>query len=172
MAIPFIGAGAALKALNWKLVGIGLLVLAIAVQTLRLSAAENRAERYKTALTAEKSARAADRRIYEQAQSQAKAKNAQQVQRIEAEQEKISAEQKSKYERDLARLRAGGLRKDLAAPQGASRGTKAGPVPETACKPDGENLLVDRSVLMRAAEIELARNALIDWINAQLGVVR
>jgi hypothetical protein len=116
--------------------------------------------------------RATDRSKYEQAQRDAQAKNRADVERIKAEQEKISAEQKSKYERDLARLRAGGVRKELAPAPGSPGPTGTPGVPQSACRADEQNVCVPRSIIMRAAEIELGRNALIDWINAQRGVKR
>src|SRR5207342_1811863 len=61
-----------------------------------------------------------DRKAYEDAQRKAHEANEAEVKRIENEQESINAEAKSRYERDLARLRAGGLRKDLAAPKGSA----------------------------------------------------
>jgi hypothetical protein len=113
-----------------------------------------------------------DRATYEQAQRDAKAKNDADVARIQAEQEKVNAEAKSRYNRDLRRLRNGGLRKDLAAPKGIAGQGGAPGVPQAACRDDAENLCVSRSLVMRAAEIELGRNALIDWINEQMKVGR
>jgi hypothetical protein len=116
--------------------------------------------------------RIADRREYEQAQADAQAKNRADVERIKSEQEKISADQKSKYERDLARLRAGGLRPEFAAPPGSPGKPGTGPDAVATCRADEQNVCVPRTVLVQAGEIELARNALIDWINEQLKVAR
>lgn len=113
-----------------------------------------------------------DRKAYEDAQRQASDQNKAEVARIKAEQESINEKARSDYQRDLARLRAGGLRKDIAAPQGSAGCAGTSSNGEAAAGADGENVCVSRSLLVRAAEIELGRNALIDWITEQLKVVR
>ena len=157
---------------HWKPIGIGLLVMLLAVQSVRLGNRTNQLEREKINLNECREGRKQDRAAYEQAQRDAKAKNEAEVARIEAEQEKINADAKSRYERDLSRLRAGGLRKDLAAPKGAAGCAEASAVPDPAKGTDAEVLCVSRSDVMRAAESELRLNGLIDWINEQLGVKR
>jgi hypothetical protein len=161
---------AALK--HWKLIGLGLLCLLLAVQTVRLGHRSNQLERAKINLNECREGRKADREAYAQAQRDAKAKNEAEVSRIEKEQEQISAEAKSRYQRDLDRLRNGGLRQDLAAPKGSAGCATASADGKAASGVDGENVCVPRSLLVQAAEIELGRNALIDWINNQLKVAR
>ena len=157
---------------HWKLIGLGLLCLLLAVQTVRLGHRTNQLERAKINLNECREGRKADRQAYADAQRKAAELNKAEVERIVTEQERRSAEDKNRYQRDLNRLRNGGLRKDLAAPQGSAGCAAASADGKAASGVDGENVCVSRSLLMRAAEIELARNALIDWINNQLGVKR
>jgi hypothetical protein len=163
----------ALAALKyWKLIGFGILAMLLAVQTARLSHAKGDLETARINLNECREGRKQDRVEYERAQSEAKVKNEADVGRIEAEQEKINADAKSRFERDLARLRAGGLRKDLAPAPRDPGSPQASPVPEAPGGADAEKLCVPRSEIMRAAEGELRLNSLIDWINEQLGVQR
>jgi hypothetical protein len=156
----------------WKLIGLGLLLMLLAVQSVRLGHAKNETERAKINLNECRQGRIDDRKAYDGAQRKAHEANEAEVKRISDEQEQINADAKSRYERDLSRLRAGGLRKDLAAPSRDSGSSKAGTVPETAPGADAEKLCVPRSEIMRAAEGELRLNSLIDWINEQLRVER
>lgn len=156
----------------WKLAAFGILLALLAVQSVRLGHRSNQLEKSQFALNEYREMRKQDRAAYEQAQRDAKAKNDAGVARIETEQEKVNADAKIRYERDLARLRAGGLRKDLAATSRNPGKPKAGPAPEAACRDDAENLCVSRARVMQAGEIELKANGLIDWINEQLGVKR
>lgn len=96
--------------------------------------------------------------------------NAEQVGRIKADQEKVNAKISSDYQRDLARLRAEFVRSKAA--QGNSAGSKAGSVPDATGGVDAENVCVPRSLILQAQELELGRNALIDWVNEQMGVDR
>src|SRR4249919_1712527 len=115
----------ALAALKyWKLIGLGLLCLLLAVQTGRLGHAQNVAERAKINLNECREGRKQDREAYEQAQRDARAKNEAEVKRIVTEQDRIS----TNVEADLnARLER--LRRELrgnAAPKGSPGGPKAG----------------------------------------------
>ena len=157
---------------HWKLIALGLLIAALAVQTLRIDSLKGKLESARTELKAEKAGRIADRKSYEAAQRQAQEMNKAQVQQIERQQEQVTDELRTKYQRDLERLRNGGLRPEYTAPPGSPAKPGTPGVPETACRADAENVCVPRSVLVRAGEIELSRNALIAWINAQLGVKR
>lgn len=162
---------AALKALPLKWIGLALLVAALVVQTARIDGFKFgpfQKDGLKVELADEKAARKADRKAYEEAQRQAQANNRAEVERIEKRQEEITDELRTKYQRDLDRLRAGGLRDEYKAPPGSPGKPGASSSPETACRADEQNVCVPRSVLVRAGEIELSRNALIDWINEQL----
>lgn len=162
---------AALRA-HWKLaVGIGALI-ALAMLLALYRGEKRHSAKVEAQLVASVEARKADRVIYQTAQVAAQAKNEAQVARIETDQEKASAELKNDFDRDLARLRAGGVRQDLAAVGRATRSAQASGISAPACQPDGENMLVSRALIMQAAEIELGRNALIDWINRQIDVTR
>src|SRR4249919_2712026 len=153
--------------------GLGvILLMALGIQTVRLGHRSNQLESAKFNLNECREGRKQDRAAYEQAQRDAAAKNEAGVKRIETEQEQINADAKSRYERDLARLRAGGLRKDLAAPKGSAGCAETGADGKAAAGSDAEKLCVSRSDVMHAAEAELRLNALIDWINEQLGVKR
>lgn len=117
--------------------------------------------------------READRTAYREAQARAAEMNRAEVQRIETQQKEITDDIQARYLSDLARLKR--LRQQPA-PEGSSRGSQAGEVPNPATGVDGENLPVPRSELLRcendAAEIELKSNYLIDWVKQQLGVER
>ena len=159
---------AAFKMLPWRLIGIAAAAMAFVLMfaTLRLEQAQNVKLRAQIEKCAD--ARQADRASYERAQADAKAKNIAEVKAIEARQEQINAETKSKYASDLARVRAGGVRQDLAAPSSPAGRPGASGAPQAACRSDDANVCISRANLMRAAEIELSRNALIDWVNKQL----
>src|SRR4249919_2000523 len=105
---------------HWKALCLGLLLMALGIQTARLSHAKGNLETARINLRECRQGRIDDRKAYEDAQRKAHEANEAEVKRIENEQESINAEAKSRYERDLARLRAGGLRKDLAAPKGSA----------------------------------------------------
>ncbi len=157
---------------HWKLIGVGLLVVLLALQSFRVNSERKVKVKAQEAQVASEQARAEDRANYRNAQVAAAKMNDAQVATIEAKQEKISAEQKSNFDRDLARLRAGGVRQDLAAVSRPAGRAKAGSVPAPTCQSDDANVCVDRKVIVQAAEIELGRNALIDWINRQIEVPR
>lgn len=101
---------------------------------------------------------------YESASREAELRNKAQVQKIEAQHEAITNNVRSDYARDLERLR-----------QQANRGSTSGPgvsgVPKAPGGADGENLpLPAERVLPLAQEVELKCNALVDWLNEQMGV--
>lgn len=151
------------------------------VQTVQLDGflwfdgAKDKLEKSERNLSECREGRKQDRANYVQAQRDAKARNEAEVQRIESEQQRITHDIQARYDRDLERLRAERLRKQ-SAPQSVARGSQAGPVPGAAPGADGQDVSVPRSELLRceddAAEIELGRNALIDWVNQQLQVQR
>ena len=151
----------------WKLLALGILLMLLAIQTVRLGHRTNQLERARIDLNEVKSER--DNLI--KAAREAEKLNQEQVKRIVSEQEKVNAEAKSRYERDIARVRAGGVRKDLAHPRNPTS-PKAGSVPEAACRDDEENVCVSRSLVVQAAEIELKANSLIDIINDYLQIER
>ena len=158
---------AAFKMLPWKLIGVGAAIMAFGLlfATLRLEQAHS--AKLKVQVERCSDARKADRASYERAQTDAKAKNIAEVKAIEARQEQVNAETKSKYANDLARVRAGGVRQDLAAPSSPAGKPGASGVPQTTCRADDANLCVSRARIVQAAEIELSRNALIDWVERQ-----
>lgn len=142
----------------WKAGLMIVLALAVAVQTVRLNHTRDNLER-------EKAARVADRIAYKAAQDKAREQMKAENRRIEAEQEAKTNEIKSRYERDLARLRAGGLRKDLKSP---ARPDRAPQDNATACRDDAQNMCIDRRRVLQAAETELSHHALIDYVNGLL----
>ena len=157
---------------HWKIIGMGLLCLLLAVSVVRGNHFRNQRDQARINLNECREGRKADREAYAQAQRDAKAKNEAEVARIEKEQEQISAEAKSRYQRDLDRLRNGGLRKDLAAPKGSAGCATASADGKAAAGVDAEVMCLDRSVVLQAAEAELRLNSLIDWVTEQLKVVR
>jgi predicted phage gp36 major capsid-like protein len=155
---------AALK--HWKLVGLGLLCLALAVQTVRLGHAENKADNLRFRLKEV----VAERDSLVAAAKEAERLNAAQVRRIEADQEKVNDE----IERDLtARLER--LRSELRSKAAGSNpaGPKAGSDGEAPADPVGEaGLCLTSDQLLRAAESEERHDQLISWVEKQLQVER
>lgn len=111
--------------------------------------------------------RKSDRASYEAAQIQAEEKNKARVQQIEKQQESINEKARSDYARDLDRLRA-----QSRTPQGSAGGSKAPGVPQAAPGTPPEVVSLPPAELLRAQELELRLNALIDWVNEQLNVGR
>jgi hypothetical protein len=115
-------------------------------------------------------AREADRRSYVEAQRKAAEQNKLVVQRIETQQQRITAN----VEADLnARLER--LRRELrsTAPQGVAGSPKAGGVPQAApADPDASRLCLEADQLLRGAENEERHEQLIRWVKEQLGVDR
>lgn len=166
--------GAALLFLrgNWKLVGLGLLVLTLAIQTVRLGHRTNQLEAARINLNECREGRKADREAYRQAQADAKAKNEAEVRRIETEQQRITDDVESNLGARLERLRRE-LRAKDAAPQGSASGPETGRVPETPGGTDGApRLCSSPEQLLRAAENEERHDQLISWVERQLGVKR
>ena len=156
----------ALAARHWKLIGLGLVCLLLAVQTVRLGAEQNSHERTKINLREVR----AERDNLIAAQVEARRLNDEQVQRIEKEQEAITDE----VERDLT-LRLERLRSELrskAAPRnpGSSQASPDGKAPGGTPQEAGVCLAPDE--LLRAAENEERHDQLITWIEKQLGVER
>lgn len=115
--------------------------------------------------------RKADRANYEAAAKAAAEKNKATVARIESEQERVTHEIQSDYQRDLARLR--GL---LAQPK-ANRGSAGQPGAPANGKPssgtdEASGVPLPPNEHVRAAENELQLDYLITWIEKQLGVKR
>ena len=147
---------------HWKLLGLGILCLLLAIQQVRIASRDNKIERQQIALN---ELRAGIK--------EAKRLNEQQVQRIEKEQQEISDDIEAKYEADLARLRAE-LGKRLrpqspsnpGSPQAGPDGKTPGTTDEAArvCIPTGD--------YVRGAETELQLDTLITWVEEQLKVVR
>jgi hypothetical protein len=168
-AIPAALSGA-LK--HWKLAAFGLLLLALAVQTVRHQRAVNRADRAEFNLAESRAGRIADRKAYEEAQKAAAAKNIAEVQRITTEQEKISHERESNVVARLERLRRE-LRAQNAAPGGSPGRPAASPDGNPAEDPAGAaRVCLAPSVILRAAENEERHDQLIRWVEEQLRVKR
>ena len=157
---------------HWKLLGLGLILLALAVQTLRLDSAQERAKRFKAEAAQCEKARKEDRRIYEQAQLDAALRNREQVKRIETEQERVTNEVTRDLNSRLERLRRE-LRQATPAAPGSPGGPGAGPDgkprPGT---PEASRVCLAPDDLLRAAENEERHDQLISWIEKQLGVKR
>jgi hypothetical protein len=173
MAIPF-AIPAALSGVlsHWKLVGIALLVLAIGVQTIRLSGAERRADRAEFHLRECQTGRQEDRRAYEQAQRDAAAKNRAEVQRIETEQERVTHEVTRDLHTRLERLRRELQQK---APPAGGNPKSPGAGPDGQSRPgtdDKAGVCLAPEELLRGAENEERHDRLIDWVERQLGVKR
>lgn len=161
-----------LRGLSWS----QLLCLALAGLCLLFYAQRNDArsdaDRWEKQFRSERTARIADRMRYRQAQAAAAARNQAEVDRIEADQERISNEVESNLRARLERLRRE-LQPRPAAPQGVAgvaglpaSGAPAGGTDEApgVCLTPGE--------LLRGAENEERYDQLISWIERQLGVKR
>lgn len=142
-----------LNALALKLIaGVGaILLLVILIQD------RNHWKAKSASLTAQI---AADRKAYESAQREAKARNIAQVQKIEAQHEAITDRVKSDYSRDLERLRQQANRGSTSRPgvsgvPKAPGGVNADGVPDASC----DHLC--------AQEIELRLMHLQNWIREQ-----
>lgn len=160
------------KSVPWKLIGLGLLVAAVLVQTLRLEMSARRADRIQFELNECQEGRKEDRRAYEQAQRDAEAKNKAEVQRIEREQQEITDEVSRNLNTRLERLRRE-LHQKTAAPGGASGRPGAGPNGKPTGRTDEEaGLCLAPEELLRAAESEERHDQLITWIEELLKVRR
>jgi len=155
----------------WKLIGLGLLLMALAVQSVRLGHRSNQLEQANINLNECREGRKQDRAAYEQAQRDAAAKNEAEVKRIETEQDRISSNVETDLRARLERLRSE-LRKPGASPSNPN-GSKAGPDGKA---PGGANeeagVCLAPSDVLRAAENEERHDQLITWVEQQLGVKR
>lgn len=157
---------------HWKLIALGLLFAALAVQTFRIDSLKGKLESARTELKAEKAGRIADRKAYEAAQRQAQEMNKAQVQQIERQQEQVTDE----IQRDLtARLEQ--LRRQLRAQDKAPGGSAGRPnspaVPQSGQgTPPTAGVCLTPEQLLRGAENEERHERLIEWVERQLGVKR
>jgi hypothetical protein len=150
----------------WKLIGLGLLCLLLAVQTVRLGMAENEVERVKISLNEVRSER--DSLIA--AAKEAERLNKEQVKRIVTEQDRIS----DNVEADLiARLER--LRSELRAKadNGNTQGTNPGSNGDTAEVPaDPAKVCISSDQFLLGAEYEEKLQQWINWYERQLQVKR
>lgn len=157
---------------NWKLLGLGLLCLALAVQTVRLAHRSNQLERAKINLNECRQGRIDDRKAYEDAQAKAAELNKQEVNRIVGEQDRISNDIESDLRARLERLRSE-LRKGTAPDQGSSGKPGTPGVPQSGeGTPSPSRVCYAPEVVLRAAENEERHEQLIRWVQEQLKVVR
>jgi hypothetical protein len=133
------------------------------VQHFELAHSRSQSARWQKQFQSEHAARIADRKSYETAQVQAKAKNEATLQRVKHEQETITDRVKSDYARDLDRLR------HQAAP-GIARGAQASPDGKAAGGTDADGLRLSPDEHLQASEIELRLMYLQNWVDEQLRV--
>lgn len=112
----------------------------------------------------ERAGRIADRQSYTRAQDEAAAKNKADIARIQQKQKEVSDATENRYNRDLAELRR--LRSQ--APRRAPGKPGVSQVPDAPGTAPQEELRLPADQLLRAQEIELQLNSLIDWVNEQL----
>lgn len=155
---------------RWKLFGVGLLILAIGLQTWRLSNARE-------ALEDERTAHAQFRSDVEKASAEARRRNAEQVLRIERDQDTITQEVSRDYQDRIAELnrRIAALRlRPSTGNQGSARNPEAGPVPESPGGADDpaqdSGLSTEERIIATEQAIQL--DALQQWIRRQQGVNR
>lgn len=154
----------------WKLIGLGILALLLAVQTVRLGNRTNQLERAQINL---KEVRA-ERDNLIAAAKEAKRINDEQVARIEKEQQDITDDIEAKYEADLARLRAElGKRMRSEAPKGVAGRPEASPDGQAPGEPHAPSrVCISSEQYVRGAETELQLDTLITWVEEQLKVQR
>ena len=149
----------------WQLVSLGLAIILI-IQHFQILDARHDRDAWRKQYNAEHQGRIADRKAYQQAQSDAKAKNLQTIAQVKSEQEKITNEVKSDLGAKLERLRRE-LRDNPAAKGSAGRT----PIPETGPAPcrayDPAWLCLSPADRLHAAENEQRHDSLIDWIERQ-----
>lgn len=162
--------GASLARAHWKLIGLGLLCLALAVQSIRLGAANNRADRIQINLNECREGRKQDRDAYEDAQRKARELNEAENSRIVRDQEKVNetrlVDLTARLERLRSELRSKAAPRNPGSPQAGPDGKAPGNSDEEA------GLCLAPDELLRAAENEERHDQLITWIEEQLKVAR
>jgi hypothetical protein len=149
----------------------GFLVGALLLLSLAYWNADRRADKFERQAIKCAEGRKADRAAYETAQKDAASKNKAQVQKIESEQQRITANVEADLTARLERLRSE-LRRN-ATSQGSPRSPGAGGVPEAPGSANGEaRVCLEADQLLRGAENEERHEQLIRWVEQQLKVSR
>jgi hypothetical protein len=153
--------------LNLYQLGCIALALFAGVQTLRLAAETRHSHKVEAQLAKSDAARHADRLAYAKAQEAAQAKNKARVQQIETQQQKVTSDVESDYQRKLGILRSE-LRAQPAAPQGSAGKPGVSQVPDASSGPNQTSgMPLSDSERLRAAENELQLDELITWVEQQ-----
>lgn len=151
---------------HWKLALVGILLMALAVQQVRIGQRDNRIERQQVSINELRFER--DKLIA--AAKEAERLNKEQVQRIVSEQDRISSNVEADLNARLERLRSELRAK---APQRNPQGSGASPDGKAPGATDGEaGVCLAPDELLRAAENEERHDRLIDWVEQQLQVQR
>lgn len=155
---------------HWKLIGLGLLLMALAVQQVRINSRDNKIERQQIDIRELRGER--DSLIA--AAKEAERLNKEQVQRIVTDQEKINGDIEARYRADRERMQrelAERLRRQT--DNGHPQGPGAGPNGKAPGGSDAEApVCIPPSQYVQGAETELQLDTLIDWIEQQLQVKR
>lgn len=123
-----------------------------------------------TQYDAEHSGRMADRAAYAQAQKDAAQANKAQVAKVEQQQQKVTSDVESDYQRKLDALRRE-LRAQPKAAPGAAGSAGLSQVPDSAGGPAPEaGMPLSPDERLRAAENELQLDELITWVEQQMKV--
>jgi hypothetical protein len=163
---------AALKALNWRMLGLCAAAFAILALFAHDRIQVAKVGKLKAQVEQCASDRRADRRAYEDAQAAAALKNKAEVARIEKEQGNVTNEVSRNLNLRLERLRRE-LQQKAPAAGGSSRGPAAGADGKPRAGADEEaGLCLAPDELLRAAESEERHDRLIDWIEQQLKIQR
>jgi hypothetical protein len=155
----------ALKALPWRLIGWCALGLAFVgmLTALRLTQAQN--GKLKAQLHECTIGRQSDRISYEQAQKTAEALNKAHVETENKLRSQINEASRHSFTADRDRLRA-----QSGAAQGSAGSAGLPSIPKAAPGTPPEVLSLPPAELLRAQELELQLNALVDWVEQQMKV--
>lgn len=158
-----------LRSLNGQ--GVIGLIVAVALAFLLVRAeSESRhwhkqSDRYEKLYTAEHSGRITDRQAYVTAQAQAAALNKAHVATENRLREQINETSRDSFIADRDRLRA-----EAGAAKGSAGATGVPGIPKAVPGTPPEVVSLPPAELLRAQELELQLNALIDWVLAQTSV--
>lgn len=157
---------------HWKLAILGLLLMALAVQSVRLGHKGNQLERANINLRECRQGRIDDRKAYGDAQRKAAEFNAAEVSRIKQEQEQRNEVSERNTVDRLERLRRE-LRGQNSPVKGVAGSAGASPNGAAPANPDGTaRVCISAPELLRAAENEERHDQLITWVEEQLKVQR
>lgn len=155
----------------WRVTTLAALIY-IGVQHFSLVSARHEAAKWEKQFNAEHAGRLADRKAYQDAQTQAAQANKAQVQKVEQQYQRITDNERQSYLSDLAKLRAQRVRPSASAPQGGTGTTDPSPDSSAAPRIDESGVCVPATsdVCEAGAEIELKLMHLQNYVSDVLSV--